>query len=109
MFLLEIEDLNSQAFESVLDNELFYIVMDWNDSGHYWEMGIRNSAYITVLDGICVVPNYLLLNQFKYPDIPIGEIMAAIDKNVNGSPGRNDFVNKKFEFIYITQEDIYAL
>ena len=57
MISLAVSDLNSQAIEAILDDELFYIILDWNDSGQYWEIGVRNSAYQTLVDGISMVPN----------------------------------------------------
>jgi len=106
MFVLPLEDYNSQSMETVLDEELFYIDIDWNQTGQYWELGIRNSAYITIVDGICIAPNYTILRQFKYPDMPLGDLMAYIDRNFNGPPSRQDLVGKKFEFIYFTHEDV---
>jgi hypothetical protein len=108
MFVIPIADYNSQSMESVLDDELFYIDLDWNQTGQYWELGIRNSSYITLLDGICVVPNCTMLLQFKYPDVPLGDFMAYIDRKFNGAPGRQDFVNGRFEFVYFTKEDVLA-
>jgi hypothetical protein len=57
-FVLEVSDLNSQAIEATLDDVLFYIVLDWNASGGYWGIAVRNSAYAVLIDGIAVVPNY---------------------------------------------------
>jgi hypothetical protein len=109
MFVLPIADMNSQAIESLLDDELFYIILDWNESGQYWEMGIRNSAYITVLDGICITPNNPLLKQFRYPDICRGELLMYIDKNFNGPPPRKGLSNNTFEFIYTPHEEMLVI
>ena len=106
MFVLPMADRNSQSIESILDDEVFYIILDWNESGQYWEMGIRNSAYITVLDGICVTPNSFLLKQFKYPDVCRGELMMNLNKDVNGPPPRKGLTNKTFEFIYFPHEEM---
>jgi len=109
MILLPVADLNSQAIECVLDDLLYYIILDWNDSGAYWEMGIRNSAYRTLVDGICVAPNYPLLKQFKYPDMPRGELQVVHVGYINGPPGRNGFVTGEYNLIYTTQEELLAI
>jgi len=101
MFTLPLADSNSQAVESVLDEELYYIILDWNDSGQYWTMTVRNSAFRTLVAGICVAPNFPFVQQFKYPDVFPGELMASIDKMVNGPPPRDGFISKGFELIYV--------
>lgn len=109
MIVIPVDDLNSQSLESVLDEELFYIILDWNDEGQYWEMGIRNSAYITVVDGICMVPNYPLLKQFKYPDMPRGELQVTRTRNTNGPIPRDGFVNGQFQLIYMTADELLTV
>lgn len=109
MIVLPIADLNSQSIEAVLDDELYYIILDWNDEAQYWEMGIRNSSYQTLVDGVCVVPNYPLLQQFKYPDMPRGEFQVTRIGNTNGPPPRNGFNTKEFQLIYTTSEELRAL
>jgi hypothetical protein len=107
-FVLEVSDLNSQAIEAVLDDVLFYIVLDWNASGEYWGMAIRNSAYAILIDGIAVVPNYPLLYQFRYEDTPAGSIVAApvSGKMTNGNIPRDGFVSGKYQLVYYTEQDL---
>lgn len=102
MLLLEVLDANSQAIEAVLDDQLYYVIMDWNETGQYWEMGIRNYAYQTLVDGICVAPNYPLLKQFQYPDLPPGDLQCVNVKDVNGPPDRDGFTSGQFQMIYAT-------
>jgi len=109
MIVIPIADLNSQAIECVLDDELFYIIFDWNDDGQYWEMGIRNSAYRTLVDGISVVVNHPLLKQFKYPDLPTGELQVTHVGYTNGPPNRNDLVGEAYQLIYTNHIELVAL
>jgi hypothetical protein len=106
MIVLTIFDLNSQSIEAILDDELFYIIIDWNDTGQYWEMGIRNSAYQTLVDGVCLVPNYPLLWQFRYEDMPKGDFQLVRIKYDNGPPTRDELVTTKYELVYMTRTDI---
>jgi hypothetical protein len=108
MFVLEVQDKNSQAIEATLDDVLFYIIMDWNESGQYWTMAIRNSAYAVLIDGIAVVPNYPLLYQFRYEDTPAGSIIVASTsgKMTNGHIPRDGFKTKKYEMVYLTEQDL---
>lgn len=108
MFVLEVADLNSQAIEATLDDVLFYIVLDWNASGQYWGIAIRNSAYAILIDGIVLVANYPITYQFRYEDTPAGSIVAASSsgKFTSGYIPRDGFATGKFELIYMTEQDL---
>jgi len=105
MKVIPVLDLNSQSVETVLDDELFYIDIDWNEDGQYWQMGIRNSAYNSIVDGISLVPNYPLTWQFKYSDMPKGELQAIRLINGNGPIPRDGFSSGVFQLIYMTYMD----
>jgi len=106
MIQLIVQDLNSQAIEAILDDELYYIILDWNDTGQYWEFGIRNYAYRTLVDGICVVPNYPLLIQFQYSDLPPGDLQCVNVADVDGPPPRDGFGSGNFILVYTTREEV---
>jgi Domain of unknown function (DUF6983) len=108
-FVLEVVDTNSQAIESTLDDVLYYIVIDWNDTFQSWEMGIRNSAYQTLIDGISLVPNFPLLRQFKYPDLPPGELLVQNVHWTSGPIPRDGFASGEYELIYFTAEDLLGV
>lgn len=106
MILLPVADLNSQSIEAVLDDVLFYITLDWNESGQHWEMSIRNSSYVTLVAGICAVPNYPLLTQFHYPDMPSGDLQIVYTNDVDGAPPRDGFVRDIYQLIYMTEQEV---
>jgi len=105
MYVLPVADLNSQAIESILDNILYYIVLDWNETGGYWGIAIRNSAYRTLIDGISLVPNWPLTKQFRYADMPPGELIVNT-KYRSGPIPRNGFSSGVYELVYMTQQDL---
>jgi hypothetical protein len=105
MIRIQVDDLNSQAVEAVLDNELYYIILDWNETGGYWEIGVRNSSYVTLADGICAVVNYPLFRAFQYPDMPPGDLQIVRTRYVNGPPPRDGFVTGVYQLIYATAEE----
>lgn len=105
-FVLGVADLNSQAIEATLDNELYYIILNWNQTAGYWSMNIRGSSYRTLINGICVSANYPLLWQFKYADLPPGEIMAVTKNYRSGPIPRDGFSSGIYELVYVTEEDI---
>jgi hypothetical protein len=105
-FVLNVADLNSQAIEAVLDSILYYIILDWNESGQYWTMSIRNSSYVTVIDGIAVSANYPLTHQFRYADMPPGDLMVASPHYRSGPVPRDGFSSGRYQLIYTTQQDL---
>lgn len=110
MFVLEIADQNSQAIEATLDDTVYYIIINWNESGQAWEMGVRDSAYNMLIDGIRIVPEYPLLKQFKYAEMPPGEI-AIHDYTLTGSNRipRDGFALGRYEMVYYTRDDLLQL
>lgn len=109
MFAIGIADLNSQAIEATLDNILFYIILNWNQSGGYWTMGIRNSGYQTIVDRIFLAPNYPLIRQFKYSDLPPGELIVGSNRLRSGPIPRDGFVSGEYQLIYYTEQDTRLL
>ena len=106
MIKIQVPDWNSSSIETVLDEQLFYIVMDWNSSGKYWTLAIRNSAYQTLIDGICVVPNYPLTWQFRYEGMPIGEIAVGSANFTSGPVPRDGFSSGHYAMGYYTEQDL---
>ncbi len=109
MFAIPVADLNSQAIEATLDNTLYYIILNWNQSGGYWTIGIRNAAYQTLISGISVSANYPLTWQFRYADMPPGELTVASAKDRSGPVPRDGFATKNYELIYFEEADLLAL
>ena len=105
-FVVEIADLNSQSIETVLDDILYYIIINWNESGQYWTMGIRNSAYETVIDGISISANFPLTRQFRYSDMPPGELIAQSHYFRSGPIPRDGFSSGRYELVYYTQQNL---
>lgn len=105
-FVLEVLDLNSQAIEASLDGTSFYIVLDWNQFGQYWTMAIRNAGYQMLLDGISLVPNYSLTYQFRYEEMPAGDLVVGTPQFTNGPIPRDGFSSGKYHLIYYTQQDL---
>jgi hypothetical protein len=107
--LLRVADLNSQSIEATLDNILFYIVLDWNQSGQYWSMAVRNSAYQTILDGVSVSANYPLTWQFRYSDMPPGELVVGSAHYRSGPVPRDGFSSGKYRLLYYGVEDLLEM
>ena len=101
-----VADENSQSIEVMLDRIQYYIVLDWNDSGQYWTMSIRNAAYATLADGISVSANFPLTWQFRYEDMPPGELYVVSAHYRNGPVPRDGFSSGKYQLVYQTMQEL---
>lgn len=109
MYVLEVIDANSQAIEATLDDILYYIILDWNESGQYWTMSIRNAEYETLINGISISANYPLTYQFRYSDMPPGELWVGSSYYRSGPVPRDGFSSGRYQLIYQTQQDLFDL
>jgi hypothetical protein len=109
LIIINVQDLNSQSIEVELDNLIFYIVLNWNDSGQYWHMSIRNSTYDHLVDGISVSANYPLTWQYRYSDMPPGEIQVLSQYYRNGPVPRDGFSSGKYIMVYQEYAELVAL
>lgn len=105
-FVLDVLDENSQAIEAQLDGTAFYIVLDWNQFGGYWTMAIRNANYQMLLDGISLVVNYPLTYQFRYEEMPAGDLWINTSVFTAGPIPRDGFSSGVYQLVYITQQDL---
>lgn len=108
-FILEVMDENSQAIEASLDGTSYYIVLDWNQFGGYWTMAVRNANYQLLLDGISLVPNYSLTYQFRYEEMPPGDLQVGTANFRSGPIPRDGFSSGIYKLIYITQQDLLGV
>jgi hypothetical protein len=105
MMQVEVMDWNSQAIEATLDGTLFYLVLNWNESARYWVLGIRNSAYRLMISGISLVTNYPLLYQFRYADMPAGDLFVANANLQTGPVDRDAFTSGRNLLVYMTEQE----
>jgi hypothetical protein len=105
--VLQVADQNSQAIEAVLDEALFYIVLDWNSSNETWTMGIRNADYRTLMSSISLTTNFPLTYQFRYSDMPAGELVVLYPNYRSGPIPRNGFITGGYQLCYITQAELF--
>lgn len=105
-YAIKVSDLNSQAIEATLDDELFYIILNWNQSRGHWTLSLRNAGYETIISSISISPNYSLIRQFRYSDLPPGELIVETMDFESGPIPRDGFVSGKYSLNYYTEQDI---
>jgi hypothetical protein len=106
MIFLETYDWNSQSIEAVLDGDLFYLVLNWNETGRNWTLGIRNASYRYIITGLSLVPNYPLTWQFRYYGMPAGELFVLSPRFRNGPIPRDAFTSNQYFLTYFTEAEL---
>ena len=101
-------DLNDYVTDVTLDGEEFRLYFGWNDTGEFWNLGIfkNNTALIQRLR---IVPNYPLLRQYRRDGFPAGEFIAVVLDDKAETIGRNDFINGKAFFCYMSEDELNAI
>ncbi|HFF6216696.1 phage baseplate plug family protein [Stenotrophomonas maltophilia] len=105
MFKISTIDANDQLLEVELDGETFFIRLSWNSEAEQWAMEVQNYNQETLVAGIVVVPNVLLLARFHYLPLPAGELMALVLGDTAGIP-REGFLNGLASLIYVPAAEI---
>jgi hypothetical protein len=107
VILIPVMNANSQAIEAVLDDELYYLILNWNTTNESWTLDIRNANYEVLIYGVAMIPNYPITLQFWGYAMPPGQLYVLYPKDRNGPIPRNGFEPEQgYEFVYVTAEEI---
>lgn len=108
MFAIPTIDANDQLLEVELDAETFFIRLSWNSEGEFWAMEVQNYNQETLVAGIVVVPNVLLLARYHYLALPQGELMGLVLGDDAGI-ARDGFLRGQAELVYVTAAEVAAI
>lgn len=111
MVQLPIYSATSSAFQYLidLDGKTYSLTFRWNERLASWHMSLATSAGVTILSGVRIVPEYLLLATYQYlPGLPPGDF-AVINLDAN-APGGITFDNfgSRFVLVYYSPEELEA-
>ena len=107
MIIIAMQDNNDFIQSVELDGVAYQLKFGWNDSSESWTMDIRTAKNVDIVRGVSVVPNFPLLSQYRrYSNgLPAGELIA-VSTQAAESIGREDFLNGRFELMYIPRGEI---
>lgn len=107
MITITMQDNNDFIQSVELDGVAYRLKFGWNDKSESWTMDIRTAKNVDIIRGVCVVPNFPLLSQYRRygKDLPAGELIAVSTQTAE-SIGREDFLNGRFELMYIPRGEI---
>lgn len=104
MIVITVPNHNDSLLEVELDEEIFFLHFSWNSTGEFWTMAIENAYNDEIVSGIPLLPNRLLLSQFSFESLPLGDFMVVREDGLQ-AVGREDFFAKKATLIYLEVDD----
>lgn len=107
MITITMQDNNDFIQSVELDGVAYRLKFGWNDGSGSWTMDIRTAKNVDIIRGVSVVPNFPLLSQYRRysKDLPAGELIAVSTQTAE-SIGREDFLNDRFELMYIPRGEM---
>lgn len=93
--------------ELVLDEKSYVFTFVWNTRGEFWTLSIADTDKTTILDGIKLVLNYNLLQDFHHLAVPEGNLYVIDLSNNVSKIQYSDFTNeRKLMLIYEELSDL---
>jgi hypothetical protein len=109
---------NSSNFlqETILGQRVMTIIITWNSRSEAWYLSLKDEDTANELDGIKLVPNWLLIRQYhsQLPNFEGDLIIIKTDNDVEERITYNNLGNG-WDLFYVTQdeaeqwEDFYGL
>ena len=110
MIKISMVDKNSFVETVMLDDTSFRLRFNWNDYSGFWTVDICDNNNVDIVNGIVVVLNFPLLQQYRrHADLPDGELLAVVNDSTVSSITRDDFINGKVSMIYIPKEEMHDI
>lgn len=101
------QDVPHYTFEIDLDGKTFGFEFLWNGRSGAWYFTITDAVGTVLLAGRKVVLGFPLLNRFRDPRLPAGDLAAIDTSGQYLEAGLND-LGKRVKLLYTSADDIPA-
>jgi hypothetical protein len=101
------QDVPFYDFSIPLDGVTFRLEFHWNDRDSAWYFAIFDAVDEPLLSGRKVVLGIPLINRFRDPRLPAGDITAIDTTGMNTEPGLTD-LGTRVHLLYTELTDIPA-
>ena len=100
---IKVPDFNDSFSRVVLDSTQYQIRFTWNETAKRWSFGLYTMQKEPIIVGIRLVPYFPLNLQLVDERLPQGVFGVYSD---NETIERNDFINGRAIFAYVSQKEI---
>lgn len=105
MQLIRPFDQNDYLIECELDDQTFFLHLSWNSEAGIWVMGVEDANETAILQGVVLVANSWLIQQFRgLSALPPGDFIVY-SPNPNEIIDRDAFLEGRAFLYYVTQEE----
>lgn len=104
MQLIRPFDQNDYLIECELDDQTFFLRLSWNSEAQIWVLGVEDANEETILQGVVLVANSWLLQQFRRLALPPGDFIVYAP-NPNEVIDRTAFLDGRATLYYVTAEE----
>jgi len=103
---ISVPDMNDSFSRVVLDGTQYLLRFTWNETAQRWSFGLFTTQREPLMQGLRIVPRFPLNLQTVDERIPNGIFGVFTDFE---SVGREDFINGRAAFVYISagEEDLF--
>ena len=103
MVYINIPDMNDSMSTITIDEKEYKMRFTYNELYDYWNFGLYKGDDTPLISMVKIVPNFPLLYPYANAESPDGDFGCISElKKV----GRNDFISKLAEFVYIPRKDL---
>lgn len=101
--VIPFRDLSSFSEDVELDNEIYRFSFDWNTSGKFWSMSIKNTDNDILISGVKMVLNYDMIGDWCDRGLPDGKLVVIDESESEHEIREKDFVNdRRLQLIYLS-------
>jgi hypothetical protein len=95
------------TYDIFIDTKTYRFEFKWNARGEYWLMNILTTEDVIIVSGVKLVLNYGLLSDYKYLDVPQGDLFVVDITNNLSKIGYEDFTNERqLAFLYFVEGEL---
>ncbi len=96
-------DLAAYTFQIDLEGTIYTFTFRYNERMDRWLMDIADANEETIITGIVVLTEWLLIDRFKDDRLPPGNFLAIDESGEQKYPGREDF-GQDVKLFYVESE-----
>ncbi len=103
MLYIDVPDMNDSMSSLSIDGTEYWLRFTYNERYDYWSFGLYDEDEEPIIAMTRIVPNFPIFHYYTDSGIPDGIFGCLSDID---DVGRDAFINKTAEFIYIPNAEL---